>query len=445
MDCIDELRCWDRALKAWARLRFEAPVRSPLHVRKPIHQPVFAPPVQTSSPVTPYVARKMTEYAHFPSPLSPDAFLDASPVMPTPPRRLDLLAPDRVGAPSFAPPAVSASPVLNAPSPGGMSGGRMATVGNAIHSSLGMSNAMAPIGTPSRAYAPMPMTRTASAPVSAPFDVPMAVAQARTPVRGVVGGPVVGSAGASVRGVDGGSVVGSSGTPVRACEAALVGFPSIAPGWVDVSAPMGTPAVTPVRESYTARAAAGSAVEGSSGEASRVEGSPQPTRGGGLLSRLGNAAKNQQKSEVSISRVGDTINITVPTVLMPNMNVQDGADSYLSRHVARDDQENVYPSLAKRQSYLHAANTSKSWRRPSTEQNGNFEYTLSAEKELAVRNAAKSLFSNSSKEIMANAGEGPAQGVGRTDMDWSKLRRPVLQNMPINGSALNQSFGKNTE
>lgn len=429
MSCIDELRRWDRALKAWARLRFETPSRSPLHPRKSIHQAMFAPSVQTSSPVTPYEARRGTEYTHFPLPLSPDALLNASPVAPTPPRRPPFFTPDRAVAPGFPPTRVSVSPGIGASSIGGASGVSTAPLSTVMQSSFGMSSAMAPVGTPSRVSGSAPLTHAVSTPMRTPFPASPGGVQVGTPVCSTIGG----------------SLFGPAGTPVRAPGAASIEFPVVESGYIDV--PTGTAAMTPIRDSYASRAAASVSAGGASGSgANKIEGSPVLTRDGGLLSRLGSAVKHQQKSEVSISRVGDTINITVPTTLMSSMNVHDDVvDNYLSRHVARDDQENVYPSLAKRQSYLHAANTAKSWRKSNTEQDGNYEYSLSAEKELAVRNAARSLFADSSRETMVSGVEGTGQGVGRTDMDWGKLRRPVLRNVPVNDSALNQSFEKSSK
>lgn len=112
-----------------------------------------------------------------------------------------------------------------------------------------------------------------------------------------------------VRGTVGELVAGSTGTPGRMPGAASVGFPTVTSEHADVLASTVTPVTTPARDSYASRAetgvGGGGATDSSASGANKVEGSPVPMREGALLSRLGSATKHQQKSEVSISRVGE--------------------------------------------------------------------------------------------------------------------------------------------
>lgn len=86
---VNELRRWDRALKAWAQLRFEsspAP-QAPLVPHVPLApQGLLDDPHHPASPATPFVPKRrqsLSEYTHFSSPVSPDtAFSALSP--PTP-------------------------------------------------------------------------------------------------------------------------------------------------------------------------------------------------------------------------------------------------------------------------------------------------------------------------------------------------------------------------
>lgn len=155
------------------------------------------------------------------------------------------------------------------------------------------------------------------------------------------------------------------------------------------------------------------------------------------------AVKRQPLSEVSIRRVGDTINITVPSIPMAEAaTVQDVTAETHPRNIARDDQENVYPSMTKKQTYLHAANTAKSWRNTSSAP-APTEYSLNSDKEMAYRAAAKTLLAGPSKEtVKAPNSTIACQTTQRSNMDWGKLRRPVLRTLSLNSNMGNQSVPK---
>lgn len=126
--------------------------------------------------------------------------------------------------------------------------------------------------------------------------------------------------------------------------------------------------------------------------------------------------------ELSIDRVGDTINITVPSNLL-----SDSVSAEQLSNAAGNNQENVYP--ASRRLPLHAVNTAKSWRNSTVPKQP--EFTLAPEKELAFRNAAKTLFSNSSKDVYVDTSKTNTTAE-RASMDWGNLRRPVLRPLSVN-------------
>lgn len=155
------------------------------------------------------------------------------------------------------------------------------------------------------------------------------------------------------------------------------------------------------------------------------------------------AIKRQPLSEVSISRVGDTINITVPSLPMSQVGTaEDDTTQTYSRNIARDDQENVYPSMTKKQTYLHAANTAKSWRNTSPAPTLT-DFSLNNDKEMAYRTAAKTLLLGPSKETMkAPNSTITNHSTHHSAMDWGKLRRPVLRTLSLNNNVGNQSIPK---
>lgn len=130
-------------------------------------------------------------------------------------------------------------------------------------------------------------------------------------------------------------------------------------------------------------------------------------------------------AEVSINRVGDTINITVPTVAIPE--TPRGVDECFSgRDVARGDQENVYPPS--KRTPAHASTTAKSWRTGSQDDAG--EQSAMDERVVAFRMAAKSLFAGGSKED-GMIGVATPTTPHRPDMDWGKLRRNQVVNKTV--------------
>lgn len=89
-DAIDELRRWDRGLKAWARLRFETtPTYGPVHTQLSSSGNVSrSSGLASSSPITPYSVRTTktnSEPLQFYSPLSPDVQGYSSTRSPEPP------------------------------------------------------------------------------------------------------------------------------------------------------------------------------------------------------------------------------------------------------------------------------------------------------------------------------------------------------------------------
>lgn len=136
-------------------------------------------------------------------------------------------------------------------------------------------------------------------------------------------------------------------------------------------------------------------------------------------------------SEVSINRIGDTINITVPTSLMSKMQLEDAAQQ--GQRISRNEQENVYPPNNKKQVSSHAVNTAKSWRNSSSNTKRP-QFTISSERELAFRTAAKALFSNASKDMYSDD-TSLNTTMHRSQMDWGKLRRPALRPLSVNNAA----------
>lgn len=150
--------------------------------------------------------------------------------------------------------------------------------------------------------------------------------------------------------------------------------------------------------------------------------------------------KRQPLSEVSISRVGDTINITVPTLPMANVTASNDKVDTHGCNIARDDQENQYPPMTRRPSYIHAVNTAKSWRNTSSGATQS-ENPPKSDKEVAYRTAAKTLFSGPPKDATTAPTSGAAIHLTqRSAMDWGKLRRPVLRTLSLNNNAGNQSL-----
>ena len=121
-------------------------------------------------------------------------------------------------------------------------------------------------------------------------------------------------------------------------------------------------------------------------------------------------------SEVSINRVGNTINVTVPT---PNQLGVKAEDEYeYSLAAARPSQENINPRALHRNPSAYSSTSTKSWRnavlevpkQPSSED----------ERIHAFRMAAKNLFVSEPNEPSAPPKASPAL---RTDIDWGNLRR----------------------
>lgn len=117
------------------------------------------------------------------------------------------------------------------------------------------------------------------------------------------------------------------------------------------------------------------------------------------------ALDREPAAHVSISRDGDTINITVPTLpLTAGDSPTDPATCQLATPAS--DQENLHPAT---RPLVHAANTAKSWRNAAVGRDNVYQTT------------AKALFGT--------------KGVQRSDMDWGKLRRPALRALDPNSES----------
>eukprot|EP00177_Eucheuma_denticulatum_P005723 GFKZ01010436.1.p1 GENE.GFKZ01010436.1~~GFKZ01010436.1.p1 ORF type:complete len:564 (+),score=65.55 GFKZ01010436.1:551-2242(+) len=450
-NAIDELRSWDRLLKVWARVRFENPnSSSPTVERRVAAQQTKV----SSSPVTPYrdhlVGQSSTEVTYA---IKGDGYnpigavhgvqvpLKMSPASKTPVKA----SPSGLQSPpvgiSPAPYEIGRNPVY-ARDEGAepmrritrerVTGGALLGVSSPIRAAgayesgvgmmVGVADSVSGLG---GGVVSTPVKRNEGKLDLGPIGTPVRKGdRMESSVHGTVGRSAAGS---STQIWSDQATVGIASHGHREARQGYQG-----------SMPMMTPGVTPVRDTYASRVAGGIRGEGLGG-VPKMEASPRAfdKMAAGLDSDA-----NRRGSEIGISRVGDTINITVPTVLMSNMRVQDGRENEAGgRYVAREDQENVYPPVTKRSSHLHAVNTAKSWRKEKG-QEGREECGVAGDKEAAFRNAAKNLVPYSAKESVGTGGVGLDVSM-RSDMDWGKLRRPALRMMPLNGSQFNHTLPKN--
>ncbi|PXF43960.1 hypothetical protein BWQ96_06270 [Gracilariopsis chorda] len=130
--------------------------------------------------------------------------------------------------------------------------------------------------------------------------------------------------------------------------------------------------------------------------------------------------------EVSINKVGDLINVTVPPSTphaSSSVYARDGVGNVAvrSNNGCMSEQENVFPgAAAKRASMSHASNTAKSWRNALLKSSG------SAAQEDGVGAMRVNASVNASVKNVACNVSGARDAVvttpSRTDLDWRRLR-----------------------
>lgn len=450
-DAVEELRAWDRLLKAWARVRFETPASNSPTVERRVTQPAKV----SSSPVTPFrnqvEARNPNEVTYATKGGGYGGNMGGAHDVPVPLK----MSPESKTPVKASPREVQSPPIEISPSRYGtgqtlvyagderagairriarerVTGGALLGVSSPIRASGGYDSGLGMI-----AGGADSVSGLGGGLVSTPVkrnEGKLDLGPIGTPVRrgNKMGNCVYGAIGKSAAGSSNQVSSGQATVGMASEEHRREGH-----GYQGM-APMMTHGVTPVRDTYASRVTGGIR-EGLGGV--KMEASP------GALHRIAggvDSGANRRRSEIGISRVGDTINITVPTAMMSKMRVHEGRENEAGgRYVAREDQENVYPPVMKRASHLHAVNTAKSWRKENGHE-GREDYGIVGDKEVAFRNAAKNLVSYSPKESVGAGGVGLDASM-RPDMDWGKLRRPALRMVPLSSTQFNQSLPKNSQ